>query len=144
MFDFLSLENRKYQRKCLVEFIFKYFNNINYPNKILAFIIKSIHFTFPFFFIFIFLSASLHYCILYYCVMLFFLLLYIYLNGCFVTHLEYKLYSKHFINIIDPYLALVGYPFNKHTRFYGSFVVAFIYFFIVSIIIYWRFYKKID
>ena len=145
MFDFLKLENRKLQRRNLVNFIIKILNKTNISNKIWAFIIKAWHFTFPWYlFIFVFIPGNYNFCLFCYLFLVFFLFLYIYLHGCFISHIEYKLYDKKFVNIIDPYLALFGFPFNNETRFYGTFAVAFAYFLVVSIVLYFRFFKKIE
>ena len=56
----------------------------------------------------------------------------------------YKLYSKNFINIIDPYIMLFNYKITNDNRFYGTFTIAFIYFLVVSIVLFYRFQKKIE
>lgn len=142
MFPFLSLENRKKQRRNIVNYIYYILNKSSCSNKLWAFMIKSWHFTFPWYlFIFIFIPGKFNSCLFCYCFLAFFVLLYIYLHGCFITHLEYKLYSKNFINIVDPYLILFNQPCNNITRFYGTFVIAIIYFIVVTIILYYRFFK---
>ena len=50
-------------------------------------------------FIYVFAPLSLTYVV--FCILFGFMFLYIYLQGCFITHLEYKLNKKNFINIID-------------------------------------------
>ena len=140
-----SLENRKLQRSQFVNFIIKILNKTNISNKVWAFMIKAWHFTFPWYlFIFVFIPGNYNFCLYNYIFLIFFLLLFLYFNGCFISHLEYKLYNKKYVNIIDPYLALFNLPFNKKTRFYGIFAVAFAYFLVVSIVLYFRFSKKIE
>jgi len=143
MFPFLSLENRKKQRRTIVNYIYYILNKSSCSNKLWAFMIKSWHFTFPWYlFVFIFIPGKFNSCLFCYCFLAFFVLLYIYLHGCFITHLEYKLYSKNFINIVDPYLIILfNQPCNNITRFYGTFVIAIIYFIVVTIILYYRFFK---
>jgi len=143
MLDMFSLENRKLQRSQFVHFIIKILNKTNISNKIWAFIIKAWHFTFPWYLFFlVFIPGNYYSCLYNYICLIIFLLLFIYFNGCFISHLEYKLYNKNYVNIIDPYLALFNIPFNKKTRFYATFGVAFSYFFVVNIVLYYRFFKK--
>lgn len=138
-------EYRTSQRKNLVKYIFDILDNTQCPNKIWAFIIKSLHFTLPIYlFFFVFILASKNLCIFCYLFLVFFLLLYIYLQGCFISSLEYKLYSKNFINIIDPYIMLFNYKITNDNRFYGTFTIAFTYFLVVSIVLFYRFQKKIE
>lgn len=138
-----SLENRRLQRSQFVNFIIKLLHKTNISNKLLAFMVKAFHFTFPWYlFFFCFVSGNYYFCLYNYIFLIFFILLYIYFNGCFVTHLEYKLYNKKFINIVDPYLSFFNLPFNKENRFYGTLAVANYYFLVVSIIIYYRFFFK--
>jgi hypothetical protein len=145
MFPFLSLESRKNQRKSVVNYIYNILNHSACPNKLWAFMIKAWHFTFPWYLlIFIFISAKLNACIFCYGFLAFFVLLYIYFHGCFITQLEYKLYSKNFVNIVDPYLIIFNQECNNNNRFYGTFVIALTYFIVVSIILYYRFFNKIE
>jgi len=101
--------------------------------------IKSLHFTFPFmtYFIYVFAPLSLTYVV--FCILFGFMFLYIYLQGCFITHLEYKLNKKNFINIIDPYLIFFNYPLDKESRYWGTLMVVLAYFISVSPILYIRF-----
>jgi len=137
-------EYRVELRKKLVNYLISYLDTTRPNNKVLAFVIKAFHFMIPWITFYFFLFGS--YCIFITCyvVLLFFVVLYIYLNGCFISHLEYKLYSKNFVNIIDPYLIILRQDLNKTTRFYGTFLIAFIYFIIISLIFYFRFLKKIE
>jgi len=142
MISFLSLESRKNQRRILVNYIYNILNESSCPNKLWAFMIKAWHFTFPWYlFGFVFIAASFNACLFCYCFLIFFVVLYIYFHGCFITHLEYKLYSKKFVNIVDPYLVVFNQSRNNTTRFYGTFAVALAYFIVVTILLYYRFYK---
>ena len=72
-------------------------------------------------------------------VSLLFWCLFTYLNGCFLSNIEYKLDSDRFINIIDPYLVMFGYPMNDENRYSGTIYLVYLYFAILFSILYIRF-----
>ena len=66
-----------------------------------------------------------------------FIILYIYLKGCFISHLEYKLYKKKFINIVDPYLILLNDDITNENRYKGTLIIALLFMcFVLSILFY--------
>ena len=91
--------------------------------------------------IFVFLFAPLWMGFILTFVLFMFTILYIYFKGCFVSNLEYKLYKKNFINIIDPYLITMNYPINNETRYTGTLIVVLMYFCVVISILYNRIVK---
>jgi len=138
---YLNESYRKECRKYLVNSIYNFLRKTKYPKNYLAFMIKSWHYTFPYMTMFVFLFAPLWMgCILTF-VLFMFTILYIYLKGCFVSHLEYKLCKKNFINIIDPYLITMNYPINNETRYTGTLIVVLMYFGVVISILYNRIFK---
>ena len=144
--DYFDITYRKNLRKKLVNTIYDRLIKTNTPPEMMAFIIKSHHFTFPLatFPIFIFGPLYLTYIV---CAILFmFLILYIYLNGCFISHLEYKLHNKDFINIADPILVILNYPINKENQYLATLYATITYFIIIFFILYMRgvLLKKID
>ena len=98
MDKYLNESYRKGCRKCLVNSIYNFLIKTKYPKNYLAFMIKSWHYTFPYMTMFVFLFAPLWMGFILTLVLFIFTILYIYLKGCFVSHLEYKLCKKNFIN----------------------------------------------
>lgn len=138
MYKYLDEVYRKDCRKQLVNYIYNKLKKTKCSTKIWAFIIKAIHFTFPYLTFIIFLLSPLWMGIIFLFIVFLFLLMYIYFKGCFITHLEYKLNKKNFINIIDPYLVFMDYPINNEMRYKGTFLIGLIYFCTILPIMYIR------
>ena len=138
MYKYFEESYRKDSRKQLVNYIYNKLKKTKCPTKIWAFIIKACHFTFPYLTFIVFLLCPIWIGIIFLFIVLLFLLMYIYLKGCFITHLEYKLNKKNFINIIDTYLVFMDYPINNDTRYIGTFIIALSYFCTIIPILYIR------
>jgi len=138
MVKYLEESYRKDCRKKLVNFIYNYLVQTKYSNEILAFMIKAWHFTFAYMTIFVFLFAPLWMGSILSFILLTFLGLYIYLKGCFISHLEYKLCKKDFINIVDPYLIAMDYDITDNNRYTGTIIIGVIYFCITLPILFYR------
>ena len=136
--NYFDITYRKNLRKNLVNMIYNQLIKTNYPPHIMAFVIKAHHFSFPLATYFIFLFAPLYLIYIVYAVILIFFILYIYLQGCFISHLEYKLHNKDFINIADPILALFDYPINKDNQYLATLYATIIYITSAIIIVYMR------
>jgi hypothetical protein len=136
--NYFDITYRKNLRKELVNMIYNQLIKTGYPPNILAFIIKAYHLTIPFITIVIYLFAPLQLSYILCGVLFIFLILYIYLQGCFISHLEYKLHNKDFINIADPMLVLFNYPINKENQYLATLYATIIYFIIVFFILYMR------
>jgi hypothetical protein len=138
MTKYFDITYRKNIRKQLVNYLYERLKKTNFTPEMLAFMIKSHHFTFPLatFFIYLYAPLLLIYIVLF--IQFIFIGLFIYLHGCFVTHLEYKLNKKKFINIIDPYLMYFDYPLNNDTRYFGTMCVVAVYFISIVPILYFR------
>jgi len=63
--------------------------------------------------------------------------LFLYLEGCFLTIVEYKL-CKNDSNIIDPYILLGGDKITPTTRYWYTMGVASVYFIFAFLILYAR------
>ena len=109
MTDYFDIEYRKKCRKRLVEYLYDLLIRTNIPHPILAFVLKSCHF----------------------------LISYIIALLVF-SQLEYKLHDKDFINIVDPYLAIVGWDINDENRYTITMYIVCFYFAILFSILYWR------
>jgi hypothetical protein len=144
-----DMEYRKKYRKQLVNYLYDKILDTSYPPNISAFVVKAIHFMIPYIVYIICLFAPLWLGIValvvsllfwgLFIVSLLFWGLFIYLNGCFLSNIEYKLDSERFINIIDPYLVMFGYPINDENRYSGTIYLVYLYFAIVFSILYIRF-----
>ncbi len=138
--NFIYFDDR-FRKECrtnLVNFCYNKLKNTKCSRKIWAFIIKAWHFTFPYMAMFIFIFGKLNIALFLFGLLIMAFLLYIYLKGCFISHLEYKLYSKNYINIIDPYLICLDYPITNENRYWTTLYIALSYFLIVILILYVR------
>ena len=139
MDTYFDMEYRKKCRKQLVNYLYNKIIDTSYPPNISAFVMKAIHFMIPYIVYMICLFAPLWLGIVALVVSLLFWCLFTYLNGCFLSNIEYKLDSDRFINIIDPYLVMFGYPMNDENRYSGTIYLVYLYFAIVFSILYIRF-----
>lgn len=135
MTDYFDINYRKNLRKRLVDYIYNYLKNTRFPPDVMAFMIKAHHFTFPLATYFIFLYAPLILVYMVFFTEFIFAILYVYLHGCFISHLEYKLHKKKFINISDPILLLFNYPINKENQFNATLYAVIVYFISVIFIL---------
>jgi hypothetical protein len=131
-----------YRRKCRKDLANYFYQNINDPtgqyNHIWAFVIKAFHFTVPIYACLIYLCGPLWLGLITLFLSLCSWSLFMYLKGCFVSNVEYKLNSDNFINIIDPYLVMSGYPITEETRYKGTQYIVLIHFIIAFAILYFR------
>ena len=129
---------RRSKRKELVKFFYDKITNTGISHPILAFVIKAIHFTFSYFTLLIYLFAPIGFSLFTLVIAIGFWCMFIYLKGCFVSNVEYKLDSNDFINIIDPYLYVLDYSINDETRHMCTWYLAMLYFSFAFVIIYIR------
>ena len=131
-----------YRRNCRKDLANYFYQNINDPtgqyNHIWAFVIKAIHFTVPIYACLIYLSGPIWLGLFTLILSICSWCLFMYLKGCFVSNVEYKLNSDNFINIIDPYLVMCGYPITEDTRYNGTQYIVLIHFIIAFAILYFR------
>jgi len=111
---------------------------LNMPDRVLGFVIKSIHIHTPGFFFVLYCLlprklAVLAIIPLFVCLMIFF-----YFDGCFLTILEYKL-SGEDINIIDPLIYMCHDKVTPQNRYTYTIGLTIVYFTIVSILLWLRF-----
>lgn len=131
-----------YRRKCRKDLANYFYQNINDPtgqyNHMWAFVIKAFHFTVPIYACLIYLCGPIWLGLITLVLSLCSWSLFMYLKGCFVSNVEYKLNSDNFINIIDPYLVMCGYPITEETRYKGTQYIVLIHFIIAFAILYFR------
>lgn len=125
-----SKEFRRTKRKELTILILDHINHFNMPHHVIEFVIKSFHFQHIFlsYFSLFFLPTNLFIFVFFLSLILFFL--FIYLDGCVLSNVEYKL-SKNkqkFINIIDPILYVLGKDINTNNRYFYTLFFAISYF----------------
>ena len=122
---------RQQVRKYLTESFYSWFQSqTTMPPHVLEFVIKSFHFQHIFiaFLSIIMLPFEVYARIFWASACLF--CVFIYLDGCILSNIEYKLCSnkKEFINIIDPFLYLIKKTPNTDNRYYYTMFLAVFYF----------------
>jgi hypothetical protein len=129
---------RKKHKKNIVNYFYHKIDESSYPNHICAFVIKMVHFITPFLSYVVYAFAPLWLAMFTLVGSILSWLLFIYFKGCFVSNIEYKLDSNNFVNIIDPYLVILGYPVNPETRYDGTVYLVMLYFMTSFILLYIR------
>lgn len=130
-----------YRRKCrrvITNYFYNKINNSPYPNHICAFFIKMIHFIMPFITYVIYIYAPLWLAMFTLLLSIISWTMFNYLKGCFISNIEYKLDRHDFVNIVDPYLVIFGYPINHDTRFDGTKYLVTLYFIISFMLLFIR------
>ncbi len=132
---------RKALRKKIVEGMLNYMRGSGLPDKLNGFLLKSLHFHIPWYFLLLFILLPIDLALYSLIPLLISLALFLYLRGCFLTIVEYKL-SEDDTNIIDPYIILCKEEINDDTRYRYTLGVAAIYFSIVAIILTTRYLHR--
>lgn len=129
-------------RDTIVKIILTVLDKINLPNKIKAFIIKSMHMQAPIngFTLIILSNFRVGICI--YLVFVFVFILFFYFNGCFITIVEYKLDRENFINIADPYLYMTNSELTDENRYYSIIYIGIFYMIVSTWILLYKFKKN--
>lgn len=127
---FLSKPFRREIRRKLTDKTFNFVSYYNVPNNVIEFIIKSFHFQHIFWAYFSLFFLPKYLFIIIFIVSLILFLLFFYLDGCILSNVEYKLCKnkKYFINIIDPFLYVLGKEINTNNRYFYTLYFALIYF----------------
>jgi hypothetical protein len=114
----------------------------NIPDKLLGFMIKSVHFHTPGFFFVLYCLLPIKLAVLALIPLTICLLMFFYFDGCYLTILEYK-FLKEDINIIDPIIYLMNDKVTPKTRYYYTIAATITYFTIVTLILYVRYKYKL-
>ena len=114
----------------------------NIPDKLLGFMIKSVHFHTPGFFFMLYCLLPIKLAVLALIPLTICLLMFFYFDGCYLTILEYK-FLKEDINIIDPIIYLMNDKVTPKTRYYYTISATITYFTIVASILYVRYKYKL-
>ena len=127
---FSNVYRQKVRKQCNETIYHWICNQTSFPPHVLEFVIKSFHFQHIFlsFSSIIVLPFEIFVQIFWISICLF--CLFIYLDGCILSNIEYKLctHKDQFINIIDPFLYLVDKPTTSYNRFYYTLYLAVLYF----------------
>ena len=142
MTDYFSVEYRKSCRKYLVDKLYTYLNESTISNQIWAFFIKMVHFLVPHILLYITLYASITFGIILSIITVFIFCMFFYLQGCFLSQVEYKLHNNDFVNVVDIYLAMLGWDITKETRKTITIYLILVYHVIIFTILYIRFNIK--
>lgn len=121
--------------------LYKKYKSEKYTDELLGFIIKSTHLHIPNYCLLIIIFAPMNLAIYTFMCILFVMLLYIYLDGCFLSSLEYKIDNKR-VTIADPYIVLCNDIINYKNRILYTIIFIILYVLLSIIIIYLRFFMK--
>tara|TARA_Y100000768_G_scaffold388516_1_gene384896 strand:+ start:968 stop:1414 length:447 start_codon:yes stop_codon:yes gene_type:complete len=141
-----SSEYRNGLKKRLVNYLYDYYlsiKNDKYSDDLVAFTIKCFHMIHPVnCLLFIFMGSKVL-AISTFISVLFVLLMFIYLNGCFLSSLEYKI-NKQDITIADPIIMLCNDEITPKNRIFYSIFTISLYIFLAFLIILYRFYMPLE
>ena len=133
---------RKTIRTMIININLYMLRKTNIPDKLLGFMIKSVHFHTPGFFFVLYCLLPIKLALMALLPLTLCLLMFFYFDGCYLTILEYK-FLKEDINIIDPIIYLMNDKVTPKTRYYYTISTTITYFTIVSLILYVRYKYKL-
>ena len=122
-------------RNNLVEKILNLVSLVKMPNHVKSFVIKSFHFHAPLYFLLLVILLEYQYAL--YCIffMLIIFMMFLFLDGCILSIVEYKLDNNKYVNIIDPILHLFEIETTNLNRYYGTIITLIVYFIVVIYIL---------
>jgi hypothetical protein len=130
---------RKKIRNILIEKCISDLRKTKLPDYTLGFLLKSIHFHTPWYFLILFIFLPKPLAILAMVPLFIAFFTFIYLQGCFLTIVERKLLKDDDkINIIDPYIQLIGDEVNETTQFWYTLAISALYCILVIVLLYCR------
>ena len=133
----MNIPRNKVVRKILVNDCINNLRKTGLPDETLGFLLKSLHFHTPWYHMIYFMFLPKPFALLAVVPLLAAFFLFMYLDGCFLTIVEYKL-CKNDMNIIDPYILLGGDEITPTTRYWYTFAISSLYCVLVAIILYCR------
>jgi phosphoglycerol transferase MdoB-like AlkP superfamily enzyme len=133
-----SLKRKKIRdtlvKKCLTDL-----RKSKLPDYTLGFLLKSIHFHTPWYFLLLFLLLPKPLALLATIPLIIAFSTFIYLQGCFLTIVEKKLLKDDDkINIIDPFIQILGDEINSKTRYWYTLAISGLYCIFVLLLLYCR------
>ena len=130
--------NKKIIRNKIVDFTIYCLRKTGLPDKMLGFLLKTQHFSTPLYFSILYLLLPIRLAFLALCPLFICVFLFLYLDGCFLSIVEYKLTNNKDNNIIDPYILFFGDEISVDTRYWYTLAVSFVYFVYVFLLLYVR------
>ena len=133
---------RKELRDKIVNFILDKIRDTGLPDNITGFILRTIHFHIPWYFLLFFIFFPIKLAFITLILLLIPFIAFFYFNGCFLTIIEYKL-CKDDITIIDPYIILCKDEITIENRYYYTIGLSISYFSVVSLILYLKYINEL-
>ena len=130
--------NKKIIRNKIVDFTIYCLRKTGLPDEMLGFVLKTQHFSTPFYFALLYLLLPIRLAFLALCPLFSSIFLFLYLDGCFLSIVVYKFTKNKDNHIIDPYILFFGDEISIHTRYWYTLGVSTLYFTIVFLLLYIR------
>lgn len=140
-----NLCNKQYRKELrdkIVNFILDKIRDTGLPDNITGFILRTIHFHIPWYFLLFFIFFPIKLAFITLILLLIPFIAFFYFNGCFLTIIEYKL-CKDDITIIDPYIILCKDEITIENRYYYTIGLSISYFSVVSLILYLKYINEL-
>ena len=137
-----DIEYRKQRRKDIVNYLYGKYNQYKsdkYSDELVGFCIKAAHFIHPFTCMLLIVCAPFYISLATYAFVIGVFLMFIYLNGCFLTSLEYKINGQD-ITIADPIIMLCNDTINYENRQTYTIYTILLYILIATLVVVYRFY----
>lgn len=129
---------RKRQREKLAEWIIKLVRSTGIPDQVAAFVVKALHYTLPYYlsmssmFLPLFMTRFLLF------MPIVFILLFVYMHGCVISVVEYRLNKNDPVNVIDPILCALGMDINNENRYDMTLFANCLFFFFMLVVYFIR------
>jgi hypothetical protein len=132
-------KKRKEIRKKLIDQTLGILKKSKLSDYTLGFLVKSLHFHTPWYFLLLYILLPKSLALLSTLPLIIAFCTFIYLQGCFLTIVEHKLLKEDDkINIIDPFIELLGEEVNENNRYWFTLAISSLYCALVLIILYCR------
>ena len=130
----MEKDTRRRFRNLVVDYNLVRLRSSGMPDEMLGFLVKSIHFHTPYYFLLMFLLLPYKVAPYVMIPLVVCLIAFFYFDGCFLTIIEYRL-TSHDMNIIDPYIYALGSVPTPKRRYYYTLGVTSVYFVLVVFLI---------
>jgi len=131
----MDKDTRRRARNLAVDYNLSNLRSTKIPDHVLGFLVKSLHFHTPFYFLLMFLLLPYKVAPYVMLPLVACLIAFFYFDGCFLTIIEYRLMGgKDDMNIIDPYIYALGSVPTPKRRFYYTLGVTSGYFGLVLVL----------
>ena len=137
----MDKDTRRRARNLAVDYNLVNLRKSGMPDEVLGFLVKSLHFHTPFYFLLMFIMLPPRVAPWVMVPLVLCLIAFFYFDGCFLTIIEYRLMG-HDLNIIDPYIYWMGDVPSPKSRFYYTMGVTSVYFGFVTLLVMLRGMKK--